>query len=334
MELKVWKSPKAEDIPASLQEFLTQLAVPTAIHLPGEDPHRTRVLVTLTHGNEPSGVQALHPWLKEGKTPKVNIVIILGSIRAALTEPIFYHRQLPGVRDLNRCFNPPYERDQQGRLALAILEHIRKARPEAVVDMHNTSGTSGPFAVTFNHNPRKQALASLFVEHLIVSKIRLGALMEQDPELPIVTLEAGGSDDPASPIMARRSIERYFMTDDLFSNTLPIMNYEDPLRLEIKPSFTLSYSDQALPEADVTICKNVESFSFNLVDTNNLLGWIKKDIEEYFTIRQSQQTYRARDFFQRDGQGCLRPKRAMRLFMATNRPDIAVADCLFYFICL
>ena len=152
MELKIWESPKKEDIPISLKDFLKKLAVPTAIHLCGEHSSSSRVLVTLSHGNEPSGIEAVHQWLLTGTKPKVNTVIILGSIEAALAEPIFYHRQLPGKRDLNRCFSPPY-RDEQGQLALSILDHVRNSHPEALVDMHNTSGTSGPFAVTYNHTP-------------------------------------------------------------------------------------------------------------------------------------------------------------------------------------
>ena len=334
MELKVWKSPKREDIPSSLEDFLKKLSVPTAIHLAGEHSDQTRVLVTLTHGNEPSGVQAVHQWLREEKTPKVNVVIILGSIRAALTEPMFYHRHLPGTRDLNRCFNPPYNQDEQGELAKAILDHIRQSQPEAVVDVHNTSGTSGPFAVTFNHNPKKEALASLFVEHLIISKISLGALMEQNPETPIITLEAGGSDDPASSVMARRSLERYFLAENLFANPLPIMIYEDPIRLELKSQeHSIDYADHSLPKVDITICKNIESFSFNLVDQDNVLGWIKREVGHTFTALQNHQTLGAEDFFQRDTHGALRPRRKMHLFMATNRPDIAASDCLFYFIC-
>ena len=332
MELNVWKSPKKEDIPFSLPDFLKKLAGPTAIHLPGERSDRTRILVTLSHGNEPSGVQAVHQWLQIGTVPKVNIVIILGSVEAALTKPIFFHRQLPGKRDLNRCFSPPYQ-DEQGHLALSILNHIRKYQAEALIDMHNTSGTSGPFAVTFNHNAKKKVLASLFVEHLIISKIRLGALMEQEPELPIITLETGGTQDPASLVMARRSLEKYFSTDNLFGSALPLAIFEDPMRLELQsPLQTIGYADHALPEKDITICKNIESFSFTLVDENNILGWLKEDVKKYFHIRQNHQSHKVEDFFQRDTQGILRPRCQMRLFMATNRADIAASDCLFYFI--
>ena len=332
MGLRVWDSPKREDIADSVTGFLQQLKGPTLIRMRGESAKLCRVLVTLTHGNEPSGAQAIHKWLKAGKRPKTDVLVILPSVKAALTAPLFHHRQLPGARDLNRCFSPPYD-DEQGLLTKSILNHIRESNPEAVVDLHNTSGASNPFAVTFNHNPRKEALASLFVEHVIISRIPLGALMEQHSDIPIITLEAGGASDPASTVMAHRSLEKYFLSEDLFGNPLPVMLYENPLRMELLPPCPIGYADHPLPETAVTINKNIESFSFTPVDEGNPLGWIERDPEHFFLIRQGEQTLPVKNFFQRDGEGILRPKCKMRLFMATQRPDIAASDCLFYFIC-
>ncbi|MCY4524824.1 MAG: hypothetical protein OXB84_08800 [Halobacteriovoraceae bacterium] len=101
MELNVWHAPKKEEIPDTPYNFLKKVEKPTAIHIPGKNTNRTRVLVTLTHGNEPSGLQAVHEWLRWGRIPLVNIVVILGSVKAALTDPVFFYRHLPGERDLN-----------------------------------------------------------------------------------------------------------------------------------------------------------------------------------------------------------------------------------------
>ena len=56
--------------------------------IPGRDSSRTRVLVTLSHGNEPSGVEAVHGWLQAEQVPAVNVVVILGAVQAALLEQI------------------------------------------------------------------------------------------------------------------------------------------------------------------------------------------------------------------------------------------------------
>ncbi len=65
--LSVLQAPDRDDVAPRVTEFLQGLPGPVAIHLPGEDAHRSRVLVTLSHGNEPSGLEALHQWLLSGQ---------------------------------------------------------------------------------------------------------------------------------------------------------------------------------------------------------------------------------------------------------------------------
>ena len=57
--------PAPETIPSDPVAWLRQLGGPTAIRLSGRDRSRCRTVVTLLHGNEPSGVRALHGWLRE-----------------------------------------------------------------------------------------------------------------------------------------------------------------------------------------------------------------------------------------------------------------------------
>ena len=328
MELNIWEDPKRENIPSSLEDFLKQLNGPTAIHLTGKQKDRTRILVTLSHGNEPSGLQALYEWLLEGKIPEVNIVAILGGVEAALTSPMFYYRHLPHKRDLNRCFSPPYD-CSQGKLALAILDHIKKSKAEAVVDMHNTSGSGHPFAVSFHHNEKKQKLASLFVDGLIISKHNLGSLMEQDLGIPLVTVEVGGAKDALTATVAKKGLERYFLTDDLFKGSSPITVMQDPFRMELRPNYKISYADYPTQDSDVTIRKDIERFNFTLIGKEDILGWAKG--ADLFQIYKDKHSHNDVDEFFLVKEGKLYPKCQMRLFMATTRSDIAISDCLFYF---
>ena len=57
--LNLIRDPRSETIPGRVNEFLQSLPGPAAIHLTGRDTSRTRVLVTLSHGNEPSGLEAV-----------------------------------------------------------------------------------------------------------------------------------------------------------------------------------------------------------------------------------------------------------------------------------
>ena len=74
--------------------------------IPGEDASRTRVVVALIHGNEPSGLRAAHSWLRAGQVPATNVLMVVAAVETVLAEGGFTHRMLPGRRDLNRCFGP------------------------------------------------------------------------------------------------------------------------------------------------------------------------------------------------------------------------------------
>ena len=152
------RDPDPAAIGDSFEAFLRWLEGPACLFISGADDSRCRAFVTLLHGNEPSGARALWRWLREGERPAVNLVCIVASVTAALTEPLFTHRMLPRARDLNRCFRPPFD-DAQGRLAEEILELLRLHRPEAVVDMHNTSGSGPSFAVCTFPDRQHDALA-------------------------------------------------------------------------------------------------------------------------------------------------------------------------------
>ncbi len=329
-----WRAPHSKDIAPRVNEFLQNLPGPVAIHLPGVDSTRTRVLVTLSHGNEPSGVEAVHQWLLNDKQPAVNVVIIMGAVEAALAEPLFYFRQLPGQRDLNRCFNPPYK-DRQGQLAQSMLQYIRDLQPEAVIDMHNTSGSSVAFAVTIGDSAQQSALVSLFVDRLIVTDLRLGSLMEQDCGCPVVTIEAGGSQDDTSEVVARQGLENYFLSDDLYAQANTRMEgvaiFRHPLRLELSAHSRIDYADRPLHDRDITVRKDIEQFNFVPIEPDEMLAWLDTDGLSHLVIGSDYHPHEVAEFFQVE-QGKLYPIRHMRLFMATTRPDIAASDCLFYFV--
>ncbi len=333
MELKIWQDPQTSEVGDTPEDFLHILGGATALRLTGKDRSRTRVLVTLTHGNEPSGFRAVHRWLAEGhRQPAVNIVVILSAVETALTRPFFFYRHLPGRRDLNRCFRPPYE-GREGRLAAAILTEIRHHHPEAVVDMHNTSGSSHAFAVVHRDSFAKRQLASLFVDCLIDSRLCLGALMEQDQQLgvPIITIEAGGVQDPQTTADTWRGVETYFLKDNLYKSSRDIFVFNNPLRLELAPKTSIDYADRRMPETNVVMRKDIEKFNFYPIDKDEMLGWLNiRGIAGLKVIKENT-TRDANEFFKLK-EGKFYPRHKMQIFMATTQRNIAVSDCLFYFI--
>ncbi len=314
------------------EAFLQNLGGPTCLLFKGADTSRSRAFVSLLHGNEPSGTIALLRWLQSGRRPAVNIVCLLASVTAALEPPVFSHRMLPRARDLNRCFKPPYN-DEQGALAQEILEILHTHRPEAVVDMHNTSGSGPSFGVCTHLDKRHDALTSLFTQRLIVSHLNLGALMDiSEDHYPTVTIEVGGRLDDAAHETAYKGICRYFETEEVFAELDRDWDLEilrDPIRLELRDNITLTYDDEPRAGYDVTFKTDVEHHNFGTVSTQTLLGWAKGREQALFRATDMNGRCAVNRIIRIDD-GRLYPAVPQKFFMITNNAAIAETDCLFY----
>lgn len=329
------RNPLATEIGGDVEAFLHMLGGPSCIHLDGEDDGRTRAFVTLLHGNEPSGVEALFHWLKSGRVPAVNTVCIVASVTAALQPPLFSHRMLPGARDLNRCFRPPFA-DEQGRLAEEILEILRLHHPEAVIDMHNTSGSGPAFGVCTHRDRHHDALVSLFTGRLVISHLGLGALMEiSEHNYPTVTVEVGGRQDAAARQLATEGLARYLLSERVLAaehpdgNARPLELFVDPIRLELNPGVSLTYADHPAPDADITLRTDIERHNFGIAEAEEPLGWARGDPRRLFTALDANGRCAVARLVRIEA-GRLYPARDLKLFMVTSNADIAQGDCLFY----
>lgn len=321
----------AQRPPDTVEAWLQALPGPAMLHVPGADRRRARALVTLLHGNEPSGLTALHAWWRAGlPTPATDLLVIIASVEAARTPPRFSHRHRPGERDLNRCFRAPWQ-DAPGRLAQAIMAELVALGPEAVLDLHNTSGPSPAFAVSVLDDARHRAFASLFCDHLIVTDLRLGALMDAAEHLfPTLTVECGGSGDPQADAHAAQVIQRYASTDHLFgalpaTDTLKV--FHNPVRLELAQGARLSF-DPA-DQADITLAADITRHNFDLCRPGDVLAALGPNGLNALVARD----HRGRPVLQElfaEQEGNLTPRQPLHLFMATARADIAASDCLFY----
>ncbi len=325
------RNPSPEELGESPEAFLQQHGGPVCLFVSGADSSRCRALVTLLHGNEPSGAKAVWRWARSGERPHTDIVCIIASVQAALIPPLFSHRQLPGQRDLNRCFQPPYD-DRMGVLAEEVLELLQMHRPEAVVDMHNTSGKGPAFGVVSFEDRLHNALVSLFADQLIVTHLRLGALMEtSDLQRPTVTVEVGGRNDLAADQIAFAGLRRYVNAENLFSmepapKTLEV--FHNPVRLELQDDLSFCFAD--LPTAcELTLRTDIEQYNHGITPAGSHLGWVDNPERAMFRALDMDGQCAAHKLVRLSGQDLITAQ-ALRLFMATNNENIAKSDCLFY----
>lgn len=319
-------------IPEYLVDFLRLLGGPARIWVSGQNPQRTRAVVTLLHGNEPSGIKALHQFLRQGIKPHTNLLILVGSVQAALLEPHFRNRSYPGARDLNRCFNPPYN-DAPGRIAQQMLQMIDAVNAETVIDIHNTSGQSPSFGVVTAAHRQHEALISLFTDKLVITELRLGSLMEQSTaRRPVVTVECGGAQQSASDTLALGGLMKYALDQQIppHSEEFDFDLYHHPVRLELEEGLRLAFADQPVLGVELTLLADLDRYNFGVAPAGTLLGWLGSAA----AIRRLKVVDPAGvNHFDRYFEICgnrLQTVTDLKLFMITTRPDIALSDCLLY----
>ena len=324
-----WEAPTPQDVGSTVEDFLRKLGGPIFLWLPGLDDTRTRAVSTLLHGNEPSGVRALHRWIREGHQPQVNVLCFIGSIDAALTEPLFSHRCAPEGEDLNRCFRSPFE-GKEGSIAQAMLHELQQAQPEALIDLHNTSGRSPAYGVSTLNREIQETLTGLFCDHLIVTDLRLGTLMEAtEYDWPTVTIEAGGATDPQADELAYCGFTRYALTKDFsdFPSSVTVVHH--PIRVELHKDATVAYGDAPVPDVDLTFPSDVDRLNFGLWSQKKTLGWVgARGLDVLWAKNAMGQNLSSAIFSVQNGE--LRLTHPSRLMMVTTNPEIAKSDCLFY----
>ena len=327
--LPKWVNPRPDEVGETVESFLQKMCQPSLLWFSGKDSTRTRAFSTLLHGNESSGVRALHRWIREGHEPAVNLLCFIGVVQAALTEPFFSTRCVTGWRDLNRCFRAPFD-GPEGRIAEGFLKECRSAKSEALIDVHNTSGRSPAYGVTTQGGRQQEFLTSLFSDHLVVTDLRLGALMEAtENEWPTVTIECGGANNHLSHQVAYQGLARYAAAEslDLSSRGVTVMHH--PLRVEIRHGATIAYGSEPCNGTDLCLPVDVDLFNFGILTSQDSLGWVgPKGLDVLYT-KDALGDDRSREIFCVH-EHTLRLVQPSRIMMATTRRDIAQSDCLFY----
>lgn len=320
-------------LPTDATEWLNSLQGPCVIDMQGHISNRTRVVSVLVHGNEPSGFIAVHRFLQSKITPMTNVRFIICSVEAAQQPPVFTNRYVDDVHDLNRCFNLDKTDAAVNQRAGSILQAINEVKPEAVIDMHNTSGSSPSFCVATRIDMQVQALASFFCQTMMYTRLSLGSLMEQNFNCPVVTIECGGSKDQQAHEMAYQGVHEFLMADNLFGghHYMLVDIVEHPLRLELDPKTKLSFADKNDPDADVTLVSDIEQHNMGVTRADCLIGWSNVGCAPFTVRNEAGDVQSDSIIYCKDGQILTRHK--LRIFMATTNHRIALNDCLFYAFC-
>jgi hypothetical protein len=311
-------------------EFLRQLNGLCVFDIKGDDTSRSRVVTTLIHGNEPSGFIALHKLLRNKIKPAVNIRFIICNIEAAKLVPEFSHRYLQAGEDLNRFFSSTQEDSEIIGRAQTIKQMVAAVNPEAVIDLHNTSGLSPAFGVAIDSSERALDLISLFTDKVILTGLRVGAIMEQVFSGPIVTIECGGAGQIQSHQLAYSGLVKFVKDISVFNRHASTVDiHQHPYRVELLPNISVAFGHNHLPTADVTLRIDAEQLNNQLTPKGEFIGWYEGIGKLPFTVKNEQGDEQLEAMFSLQN-GCIFTKQSLQIFMATTNSDIATNDCLFY----
>jgi hypothetical protein len=320
------------DLTGGGRDALGRLGHATWWVVPGRDRTRTRVVTTLLHGNEPSGFRAIAAWSASGVVPAVDVAFYVGSVETALEPPTWSHRALPGARDANRCFVEPFE-GTEGERARQLLDLIRAARPEAVVDLHNNSGHSPAYGVGLHATADHLGLTSLFADRYMHSDLRLGTLVEGiEPFAMGVVIECGRAGDPVADATALAGLERFVMLEDLAearSRAGGMEVLDRPVRVALVPEAIIAFGREPVGGAGVTLCSDIDTHNFRPLPAGRVVGWLAEEAFWPFDARDHAGLERSRELFEIDGRK-IRTRREMVPVMMTTSTAIAKSDCLFY----
>jgi len=318
----------------SVEAFLAGLGQATEIRITGRDPSRWRALIVLMHGNEPSGPIAAWRWLRSGQQPAVDISVFVLAVDAAIEPPGFAHRMLPGKRDLNRCFYPPFDDDDNGRVAGEVLRRVRGRSCEALIDMHNNTGQNPAYGIINKPGLLRLKLVEFFTDSCcVLSDLAVGALTEVIvDEIPSVAIECGHAADPGAHDLALRGIERFVSVNDLELDTeldRDITMFDHPLRVRLRPGVVVCFDDHVHPEYQLTLRSDIDTHNFRTLEPGTVVGWLRDDCDWPFTATGADGREVSHEHFVQSGNELRFATERVPVMMTTNS-QVAAQDCLCY----
>lgn len=319
-------------VPPTAQAFLRELQRPTAFFVRGSNQRKVRVVSGTLHGNEPSGLRAIHRAVYDiavgGPPPATNVWFFIGGVEAAKVGL----RMPPGRRDLNRCFAPPFD-GIDGAVGEAALRLLRDVPPEVVVDLHNNTGLNPAYTVTPALEPEHLWVGRLFATRFVHSTLKLGTFAEAFEDLaPSVTIECGMAGRPEADATAYAGLCRLLAAPQVehsFVSAEPLQVLADSIRVSLVSGLTLAFADAPQPAAHVTLDPGIDRHNFEFLSEGVRLGWIQAGGSWPLVAMDEAGADRSTELFALDGD-VLRVRRSFVPIMMTTNVEVAVSDCLFY----
>jgi hypothetical protein len=156
-------------------------------------------------------------------------------------------------------------------------------------------------------------------------------MMELNFSCPVVTIECGGGTDDQAHEVAYQGISSFAQCDShcALPQDKAVQILYKPLRLVIKAQRKLSFSKHDEGYSGVTLRENIEQFNYGGCCDGLLLGWLDDNGLENLEMLNDQGINVIDKYFKMVDNKLVCAAH-LKIFMASNKTDIARTDCLFY----
>jgi succinylglutamate desuccinylase len=260
------------------REVLRELGTTTWMRLPGTDGEPARAVVTLLHGDESTGLEALLTVLRRRQRFPFDLHVVLGNVEAALHGSGFAHRYLDGQEDGNRIWERPLPDDAsaQRRAADAVLDDVLAAPLGGMIDVHNTTGANPFHGIVADDRPASLDIATRFSTTLLRWDLGVGTIIEAvAPTAPVAAVECGLPGRRASTAFAVDGLRRFLGPPP---GAFPPPDHDlitDLRRVEVLPDVRFRFGGAPDDEAELTLVPDGDAANLREVTAGHVLGHIR-----------------------------------------------------------
>ncbi len=266
-----------------MRELLRELGTTTWMRLPGTGDEPARAVVTLLHGDESTGLEALLTVLRRRTRFPFDLHVVLGNVEAALAGTGFAHRYLDGQEDGNRVWDRPLPADAgpQRRAAQAVLDDLLAAPLAGLIDLHNTTGANPFHALVVDDQPASLDLATRFTTTLLRWDLGVGTILEAVADsTPCAAVECGLPGRHASTAFAVDGLRRFLGPPP---GALPPPDHDligDLRRVTVLPEVRIRFGGVPDHEVDLALTPDGDAANLRRVPAGHVIGHVRPGADQ------------------------------------------------------
>jgi hypothetical protein len=317
----------------SPRRFLREVGTTTWMRLPGTGDEPARAVVTLLHGDESTGLEALLTILRRRRCYPFDLHVVVGNVEAALHGSGFAHRFLDGQEDGNRVWERPVPADAspQRRAADRVLDDLLAAPLAGLIDLHNTTGANPFHGLVTDDDPASLDLATRFTTTLVRWDLGVGTILEAvAPVAPAAAVECGLPGRHASTAFAIDGLRRFLGPPP---GAIPPPDHDlisQLRRVTVRPEVRFRFGGAPDRETDLTLVPDGDASNLREVAAGHVLGHVRPGAPQPLAVTTAEGVDVTDDLLEVTADGAVVTRRPATPVMVVRTVEAVRKDCLCY----